>query len=140
MGVQNGITTATYHILTPYPGTALFAGMEQQGRILTRNWDLYDTRHVVYRTRGLTAEELERGYHRAYSEFYSWSNIFRGSFVHDDLKRKIQHLFYTGGWKKFEPLWNFIIKTHGLNRMLPLLESILETKSKRKNVVAPYPR
>jgi hypothetical protein len=32
---------------------------------------------------------------------------------------------YSGGWKKFEPLWNFIIKTRGLNKMLPLLEAIL---------------
>ena len=37
----------------------------------------------------------------------------------------IKHFTYAGGWKKFEPLWNFIIKTKGLNKMLPLLESIL---------------
>ncbi len=47
--VEQGITTATFHIQTPYPGTRLYAQMEQQGRITTRNWDLYDTRHVVYR-------------------------------------------------------------------------------------------
>ena len=44
---------------------------------------------------------------------------------HDSIKHKLKHLFYTGGWKKFEPLWNFIIKTEGLNQMLPLLENIL---------------
>jgi radical SAM superfamily enzyme YgiQ (UPF0313 family) len=133
-GVRNGITTATYHILTPYPGTSLFNEMDRQGRIVTRNWDLYDTRHVVYRTQGLTAEALERGYSMAYKEFYRWSNIFRSSFVHDDLKRNFQHLLYTGGWKKLEPLWNFIIKTRALNRMLPVLESILETTTRHKNL------
>src|SRR5262249_37707424 len=46
--VESGITTATFHILTPYPGTALFSDMAAQNRIKTRNWDLYDTRHVVY--------------------------------------------------------------------------------------------
>ena len=58
-GVENGITTATFHVLTPYPGTVLFAEMESQDRIVTRNWDLYDTRHVVYRPSRLSPERLE---------------------------------------------------------------------------------
>ncbi|MFV0420400.1 MAG: B12-binding domain-containing radical SAM protein [Dysgonomonas sp.] len=124
-GVKNAITTSTYHVLTPYPGTRLFQDMESAGRILTRDWNLYDTRHVVYKTQGLSASELEEGYNQAYKDFYSWSNIFEASFAHDSLKHKLKHLFYTGGWKKFEPLWNFIIKTEGLNKMLPLLETLL---------------
>lgn len=124
-GIENAITTATFHVLTPYPGTRLFENMEAEGRIMTRNWDLYDTRHVVYKTRGLTAIELEQGYHRAYKEFYSWANILEASFKHDSVKHRLKHLFYMGGWKKFEPLWNFIIKTGMLNEMLPMLESIL---------------
>jgi radical SAM superfamily enzyme YgiQ (UPF0313 family) len=124
-GVENGITTSTYHILTPYPGTQLFSEMQQQDRILTRNWDQYDTRHVVYQTKNLTAHELESGYHWAYKEFYNWSNIFRASMQHDNVKHMIKHFAYSGGWKKFEPLWNFIIKTKSLGGMLPLLESIL---------------
>ena len=124
-GVENAITTSTYHILTPYPGTQLFQNMDMQGRILTKNWDMYDTRNVVYKTQNLTAEELEEGYDWAYREFYSWSNIFSSSFSHLSHKHKMKHLFYTGGWKKFEPLWNFIIKTRNLNNMLPMLESIL---------------
>lgn len=124
-GVQNAITTSTFHILPPYPGTRLFSDMEQARRITSRNWDLYDTRHVVYRTTNLSTRELEEGYNWAYNEFYSWSNIFEASWKHDLIKHKLKHLFYTGGWKKFEPLWNFLIKTGGLNHMLPLLESIL---------------
>lgn len=124
-GVKNAITTSTYHVLTPYPGTRLFKDMEAQGRILTRNWDLYDTRNVVYRTTNLTASELKNGYDWAYREFYSWKNIVRSSFNHESHKHKLKHFFYTGGWKKFEPVWNFLIKTKGLNKMLPVLESIL---------------
>ncbi len=124
-GVENAITTATFHVLTPYPGTRLFADMESAGRIVTRNWDMYDTRHVVYKTTNLTSDELEEGYNWAYREFYRWSNIFEASFKHESLKHQMKHLFYTGGWKKFEPLWNFVIKAGGLNRMLPLLENIL---------------
>lgn len=124
-GVKNSITTSTYHVLTPYPGTQLFKNMEEQGRILTRNWNLYDTRNVVYKTTKLTEGELQNGYNWAYKEFYSWSNIFRSALNHESHKHKLKHLFYSGGWKKFEPVWNLLIKTKGLNNMLPLLESIL---------------
>lgn len=123
--VKNSITTSTYHILTPYPGTKLFTDLENQGRILTRNWDLYDTRNVVYQTKNISAEDLKNGYDWAYKEFYSWSKIFEASMNHDSHKHKLKHLLYAGGWKKFEPLWNFLIKTKSLNNMLPLLESIL---------------
>lgn len=128
--VENAITTATFHVLTPYPGTKLYADMEKADRITTKNWDMYDTRHVVYQTVNLTAEELKAGYDWSYREFYSWANIVKASWQHESLKHKIKHLTYAGGWKKFEPLWNFIIKTQGLNNMLPLLEAIL---SKVKN-------
>jgi radical SAM superfamily enzyme YgiQ (UPF0313 family) len=132
-GVKNSITTATYHVLTPYPGTRLYKTMEQQGRIVTKNWDLYDTRHVVYQTKNLTAEELEMGYNWAYKEFYSWTNILTSSLNHTSNKHKLKHLFYTGGWKKFEPMWNLLIKTEKLNNMLPLLESILSKVSNKNN-------
>lgn len=133
-GVNQGITTSTYHVLTPYPGTELYKNMESAGRIVTRNWDLYDTRHVVYKTAGLSAEALEKGYWWAYEAFYSWKNIIKSSLHHDSVKHMAKHFLYTGGWKKFEPLWNFIIKTEGLNAMLPLLESILsKVKTKPGN-------
>jgi radical SAM superfamily enzyme YgiQ (UPF0313 family) len=123
--VRNSITTSTYHILTPYPGTELYNTMESQGRILHKNWDLYDTRKVVYKTIGLTAKELEDGYWWAYKEFYSWTNILKGSMRHSSTTHKLKHFFYAGGWKKFEPVWNFLIKTKNLNETLPLLEGVL---------------
>ncbi|MFL9845153.1 B12-binding domain-containing radical SAM protein [Flavobacterium rhizosphaerae] len=133
-GVENAITTSTFHIMTPYPGTKLYKDMEKQGRILTHNWDLYDTRNVVYKTAKLSAEELKQGYDWAYKEFYRWENIVKASMAHESHKHKLKHLLYSGGWKKFEPLWNFLIKTKSLNNMLPLLESIL---SKVKNTNSP---
>lgn len=131
-GVKNAITTSTYHILTPYPGTRLYQNMEAEGRIVSRDWELYDTRHVVYKTQSLSPEELEEGYNWAYKEFYSWSNVIDASLGHESAKLKLKHLFYSGGWKKFEPLWNFIIKAGGLNNMLPLLETILTKVDKKE--------
>ena len=139
--VKNGLTTCTFHILTPYPGTRLFKTMEQQGRILHTNWDQYDTRQVVFKTTGLSAEQLKNGYDWAYKSFYSWSNIARASWQHDEIKHKLKHFAYAGGWKKFEPLWNFMIKTRGLNKMLPLLEAILARvrPGNIKNERSPFP-
>jgi radical SAM superfamily enzyme YgiQ (UPF0313 family) len=139
--VESGLTTSTFHILTPYPGTRLFKAMEEQGRILHKNWDQYDTRQVVYKTIGLSAEELKKGYDWSYKSFYSWSNILKASLQHEEMKHKIKHFTYAGGWKKFEPLWNFMIKTKGLNKMLPLLEAILSrVNSNRKEIdSSPFP-
>ena len=124
-GVENGLTTATYHILTPYPGTPLYDDFVKQNRILTRNWDRYDTRHVVFKTRNISGQALEDGYQWAYKEFYSWSNIYKSSLQHESIKHSLKHFFYTSGWKKFEAVWNLVIKTKNLNTMLPLLESVL---------------
>ncbi len=124
--VQAGLTTATFHILTPYPGTALFTDMAARGRIATWNWDLYDTRHVVFETRGMTAAQLEAGYWRAYRDFYRWGSILRGAWAKDSFAGRLRHAAYAAGWKKFEPLWDFAIKTKRVFHMLPLLEAVLE--------------
>jgi len=116
--------------------------MKDQGRILHDKWDLYDTRHVVYKTHSLSAEELKAGYDWAYRSFYSWVNVWKASWQHDQLKHTIKHFAYAGGWKKFEPLWNFMIKTRGLNKMLPLLETILSkvnTNNKKNEGSSPFP-
>src|SRR6266852_4121476 len=37
--VSQGIETATFHVLTPYPGTGLYQRMQKQGRLLHSHWD-----------------------------------------------------------------------------------------------------
>ena len=123
--IDQGIETATFHILTPYPGTALYGRMEAEGRLLHQDWDLYDTRHVVFATRGMTAEELEAGYWRAYRDFYRWGSIFRGASNKTSWPGRLRHLAYAGGWKKFEPLWDWVIRARKVSRALPLLEAVL---------------
>ena len=123
--VANGITTATFHILTPYPGTQLYAEMRAQDRLMTNDWDVYDTRHVVYRPTGLSADELKRGYDWSYREFYSWPNIVTAASAHDSLKHSLKHFAYSAGWKKFEPAWDFVIRVKQLAQMRPMLEAVL---------------
>jgi radical SAM superfamily enzyme YgiQ (UPF0313 family) len=129
--VQSGITTATFHILTPYPGTALFADMVSQKRIETRNWDLYDTRHVVYRPSGFTPDELKRGYDWAYESFYRWNSIVKAASAHTSAKHSLKHFFYSAGWKKFERAWDLMIRIKQLSQMRPLLEAVLAPVAQR---------
>lgn len=128
-GIDHSITTATFHILTPYPGTRLYAQMERDGRITSRDWSKYDTRTVVYKTANISPERLKNGYDWAYKEYYRWGNIVKASSHHEHLKHKLSHFFYTSGWKKFEPFWNFMIRHGNLNSMLPILERLLSTAS-----------
>ncbi|HEX6163165.1 MAG TPA: radical SAM protein [Vicinamibacterales bacterium] len=123
--VESGITTATFHILTPYPGTQLYAEMSAQRRLVSDNWDLYDTRHVVYRPHGLSAAALKAGYDWAYEEFYRWGNIFKAAGAHESAKHSLKHLAYSAGWKKFEPAWDFVIRVKQLAQMRPMLEAVL---------------
>jgi radical SAM superfamily enzyme YgiQ (UPF0313 family) len=131
--VDNGIQTATFHILTPYPGTRLFDRMQNAGQINHFNWDLYDTRHAVFTPNKLTVSQLETGYWQSYKDFYSLSNIFESASVQQSTLNKIRHLAYVCGWKKFEPLWDWVIRMGWLPYLLPLLEETLQGKPNAGN-------
>ncbi len=126
--IRQGIETATFHILTPYPGTVLHQQLSTEGRITSQNWDLYDTRHAVFRPAGMTVETLEAGYWQAYRDFYHWGSILRGAAAHQDWVGGLRHLAYAGGWKKFEPLWDAVIRLQRVGNFRPLLEALLAQK------------
>jgi radical SAM superfamily enzyme YgiQ (UPF0313 family) len=123
--IKQGIETATFHILTPYPGTALYERMLAQGRMVTDDWDLFDTRHAVFYPAKMTREALEAGYRHAYRDFYRWSSIFRGALSKDSTIERARHIAYAGGWKKLEPLWDRVIRAKQVKHLLPMLEAIL---------------
>ena len=127
--VRNGVTTSTFHIQTPYPGTRLFQSLSGQSRITTRDWELYDTRHVVFRPARLSPQQLHDGYKRAYREFYGWKNIAAAALSHREAKHAAKHFFYAAGWKKMEPVWDVVIKLRMLGHMMPALEAVLSKSS-----------
>jgi hypothetical protein len=105
--------------------------MAAQNRIETRNWDLYDTRHVVYRPSGLAPDELKRGYDWAYESFYRWNSILKAASAHTSAKHSLKHFFYSAGWKKFERAWDLVIRIKQLSQMRPLLEAVLAPVAQR---------
>lgn len=123
--VTQGIETATFHVLTPYPSTALHQRMAAAGRMTTSNWNLYDTRHTVFRPARMTGEQLEAGYWRAYRRFYRWRSILRSSCVQNNPIEQLRHLAYVGAWKKCEPLWDAVIRARRLPHFMPWLETVL---------------
>jgi radical SAM superfamily enzyme YgiQ (UPF0313 family) len=118
---ENRLECATFHILTPYPGTPLFREMETQRRLLHRDWSLYDTGHVVFRPKHLSPEELVQGYHWMYQHLFSLCSIWRRR--PEDFRAVLPYLAMSLLYKRSNRLWHFLIRhrlTHAAWR--PLVE------------------
>lgn len=85
-----------FSIVTPYPGTKLYEKLDTEGRILTRNWSLYDSDHVVIRPVHMTPQELYDGTWDTIKRFYSLSQIIRGNVLSKNLS--VQD-FLIKGWE-----------------------------------------
>ncbi len=66
-----------FAVLTPFPGTPLFQELDEAGRILTRDWSLYDVEHCVFRPRRMTPEQLEEGLDWTWRQTYTPEAIRR---------------------------------------------------------------
>ncbi|HXI72546.1 MAG TPA: radical SAM protein [Verrucomicrobiae bacterium] len=75
--VQAHIDLPRYAIVTPFPNTALYKRLVAEDRILTRNWELYDGQHVVFRPAKMSVEELQMGAEVAWKHTYSFRSIAR---------------------------------------------------------------
>ena len=64
-----------YSVYTPFPKTASFTRLKAEGRILTEDWALYDSQHVVFRPRLMSPEELEQGLHWTWRQTYRVRSI-----------------------------------------------------------------
>lgn len=74
--IAQRIETMTAHILTPYPGTALYTRLLSENRIFDHDFTHYKTSRAVFHPARMTATELESGYLAAYRRFYSLRSIF----------------------------------------------------------------
>ncbi|AGA67591.1 Fe-S oxidoreductase [Desulfitobacterium dichloroeliminans LMG P-21439] len=90
--VKNKIETLTSHILTPYPGTELYRRIKREGRIIDHELAKYNTAHVVFQPKGMSAAELYEGYLWIYREFYTLRNIV-SRMPHHKAQRKSYFLF-----------------------------------------------
>ena len=75
--VQAKIDLPRFAIVTPFPNTPLYKRLVAEDRILTRNWELYDGQHVVFRPAKLSVEELQMGTEAAWKHAYSFRSMAR---------------------------------------------------------------
>ena len=117
----NRLECATFHILTPYPGTPLFAQMEREGRLLHKNWSQYDTSHVVFQPKRMTCEQLQEGYAWCYRRLFSLASIWRRRPA--DHSAVVPYLAMALLYKRSNLFWHFLIR-HRLTGLVwrPLVE------------------
>ncbi|WP_158230975.1 B12-binding domain-containing radical SAM protein [Rhodopirellula bahusiensis] len=118
---EQQLECATFHLLTPYPGTPLFAQMESENRLLHRDWNRYDTAHVVFQPKRMTVEQLQAGYEHCYERLFSAPSIWRRR--PDDWRSVPAYLAMSYLYKKSNWYWHLLIQ----NRLthlawLPLVE------------------
>ena len=74
---ESNLLMPLINILTPFPGTKLFKRLEEEGRILHRDWSKYDTQHVVFSPASMSPEDLLQGYKRVMRSVYSFDSILK---------------------------------------------------------------
>lgn len=105
---QNRLECATFHIMTPYPGTPLFKQMEAEGRLLHRDWELYDTGHVVFRPKHMSVEQLAAGYSGCYKRLFSHNSIWRRRPT--DMRAVLPYLAMSYLYKRSNRMWRWLIQ------------------------------
>lgn len=112
---ESNLLMPLINILTPFPGTALIKRLEEEGRILDRDWSKYDTQHVVFRPALMSPDDLLQGYRKVLRSVYSFDSILK----------KLQYYWDSDFWKrsnKADPV-KFIYRLLFAIRLVTLLIS-----------------
>jgi radical SAM superfamily enzyme YgiQ (UPF0313 family) len=105
----NRLECATFHILTPYPGTPLYRQMESEGRLLHRDWEEYDTAHVVFQPKRMSAGQLAEGYAWCYRRLFSHRSIWRRR--PPDFRAVPAYMAMSYLYKRSNWLWPLLIQS-----------------------------
>jgi radical SAM superfamily enzyme YgiQ (UPF0313 family) len=130
--IDAAVDLPRFTVLTPFPGTPLFHRLEAEGRILTRDWELYDGQHVVFQPRNMSARQLSEGHERAWKQVYRLGAIGKrlwqaGSLnalgIASNLGYRFYahrlHRFYTCDWP-MDTRWSLPWQ-RGVARVMPIL-------------------
>ena len=75
--IEAHIDLPRFAIVTPFPNTGLYKRLESEGRILTKNWELYDAQHFVFKPAQMTPDQIYAGHEQAWKHTYSYTNMAR---------------------------------------------------------------
>lgn len=73
--IRHRLAAAQFSVLTPFPGTRIHQQLENEGRILDRDWSHYTMSNVVFQPRHMSAWQLRQGQASVYRRFYSIPSI-----------------------------------------------------------------
>lgn len=99
--VEAKIDLPRFSIITPFPESEFYQELESQGRIVERDWAMYDVEHCVYMPKNMTKEELEAGIAWAWKETYSWKNIFKRLDIFKRGTIKSLYMLVNIGYRKY---------------------------------------
>jgi len=71
------ISSVSFCILTPLPGTRTYENLLKEDRLITTDWKYYNNRTVVFRPRNMSPHDLQTGNWQAKKDFYRINSIFR---------------------------------------------------------------
>ncbi|MBU0461348.1 MAG: B12-binding domain-containing radical SAM protein, partial [Nanoarchaeota archaeon] len=102
---KHGIDFVQYMVLTPLPGTKLYAKLESEGRLLHKEWDYYDGGHAVFQPAHMTPEELQKGMLRCYNSFYSYKNAIKHTLIDtaDTVRIALMNMYTDADFKSWFP-------------------------------------
>ncbi|MGV8906880.1 MAG: B12-binding domain-containing radical SAM protein [Acetobacterium sp.] len=72
-----GVDLPRFSILTPFPGTKMFEEYDKTGRILSKDWNRYDTMHVVFQPKNMDPQELQRTFYDMWKKSYTLKRIIK---------------------------------------------------------------
>lgn len=120
--VKNKIETVTSHILTPYPGTALYDRLKKEGRIITNDLSLYNTAEVVFKPKNMSAKEVYDGYIWLYKEVYSLKNIFKR--MPKSKNQRAAYFMFNLLYRKYGKFTDFLCKCISYKRIGIIAEKV----------------
>ncbi len=75
--IKNKVSTVSFNVLTPYPGTKIYDELKSENRLTTSDWKYYDHNTVVFKPKNMTPYELQMGKINARKKFYSVPSVLR---------------------------------------------------------------
>lgn len=121
-----GLDGARFTVLTPLPGTATFAQMYEEDRILDFNWAKYDVLHTVFQPARMTVQQLDDAVREAYRLNFTKPRLARRlRRMRHDLPLRTTAAYglsgarYTGRiWEHREPAYDFTPDPEDLAQLL----------------------
>jgi len=75
--MRNKVSTVSFNVLTPYPGTKTYENLKNEGRLKITDWRYYDHNTVVFEPKNMAPRELQIGKINARRRFYSISSVLK---------------------------------------------------------------